>query len=62
MVQQDSYTVVVVRANGQRRTIKVVIIEGYTTKNDIGRIVEIADPGAKVECFVLYSTKQVQGV
>lgn len=59
MVRQDSYSVVVVRANGKKQTVKVQITEGYSTKADIPKIVDIADPGAKVECFGLYSTKLV---
>jgi hypothetical protein len=59
MVQQDSYSTVIVLASGQKRTIKVQITEGYTTKDDIASIVNIAFPGAMVECFGLYSTELV---
>jgi hypothetical protein len=58
-VTQDVYSVLVLRGNGKRVNQKVSITEGYSTKDDISKIVAIADPGATVEAFVLVSTTLV---
>lgn len=59
MVKQDSYSTVIVLASGTRRTIKVTVTEGYSTKADISKIVSNVYPGATVECFGLYSSTTV---